>query len=224
MAKYYSLTFNIRTTLVALILLLTVPYLVQMLGIIFLPKTVSVWRQLSLYQWLAAGMVTYAVVYRLLKRMNGSLYRNLQWFETLLLGEVHTFHAEKSSGVITTSGRTKWLSPLVSLAPYCLPIYTYALLMLRPLLDFHGLIIYDILIGLTLAFHVVNFKKDTSRHQPAINQYPLLFSYLYIATALCINLAVVWVAFFPGYNVFTSFWRLLCAQASNIAAMFGWIF
>ena len=236
MAKYFSLTFNIRTTLVALILLLTVPYLVQVLGIIFLPKTVSVWRQLSLYQCLAAGMVTYAVVYRLLKRMNGSLYRNLQWFETfthefthtivamLLLREVHTFHAEKSSGVITTSGRTKWLSPLVSLAPYCLPIYTYALLMLRPLLDFHGLIIYDILIGLTLAFHVVNFKKDTSRHQPDINQYPLLFSYLYIATALCINFAVVWVAFFPGYNVFTSFWRLLCAQASNIAAVFGWIF
>ena len=63
MAKYFSLTFNIRTTLVALILLLTVPYLVQVLGIIFLPKTVSVWRQLSLYQWLAAGMVTYAVVY-----------------------------------------------------------------------------------------------------------------------------------------------------------------
>ena len=59
----------------------------------------------------------------------------------------------------------------MSLAPYCLPIYTYALLMLRPLLDFHGLIIYDILIGITLAFHVVNFKKDTSRHQPDINQY-----------------------------------------------------
>ena len=57
------MTFNIRTTLVALILLLTAPYLVQVLGIIFLPKTVSVWRQLSLYQWLAAGMVTYAVVY-----------------------------------------------------------------------------------------------------------------------------------------------------------------
>ena len=71
---------------------------------------------------------------------------------------------------------------------------------------------------------MVNFKKDTSRHQPDINQYPLLFSYLYIATVLCINLAVIWVAFFPGYNVFTSFWRLLCAQASNIAAVFGWIF
>jgi hypothetical protein len=41
---------------------------------------------------------------------------------------------------------------------------------------------------------------------------------------LCINLAIIWVAFFPHYNVFTSLWRLLCAQWGNLIAVFQWIF
>lgn len=230
------LAYIIWTTVVVLLLLLTVLYLLHVLGIVFMPKSISLWRQLGIYQWAAVGIVAYAAIYQGLKRLNGSGFRNLLWFETfthefthtivaiMLLREVHSFHAEKSSGVISTSGRQDWLRPVVSLAPYCLPIYTYALLMLRSLMDFHGLFIFDIIVGMTLAFHVVNFWKDTGNHQPDITQHPLVFSYLYIAAALAINLAVVWVAFFPGYNVFTSFWRLVCGQAANIAAVFQWVF
>ena len=224
------------TILVALLLVLTVPYLLHVLGIAFMPKSVGLLRQLGLYQWVAVGIVAYAAVYQALRRSGGHMWKNLLWFETfshefthtivaiLLLREVHSFHAEKSSGVISTSGRQDWLRPVVSLAPYCLPIYTYGLLALRSLMDFHGLFIFDIIIGLSIAFHVVNFWKDTSPRQPDINQHPLLFSYLYIAAALSINLAVVWVSFFPAYNVFTSFWRLLCAQGSNLIAPLHWLF
>ena len=223
------------TILMALLLLLTVPYLLYVLGIVFMPKSISLWRQLGIYQWVAVGIVAYATVYQGLKRLNGSGFRNLLWFETfthefthtvvaiLLLREVHSFHAEKSSGVISTSGRVDWLSPMVLLAPYCLPIYTYGLLALRSLMDFHGLFIFDIIVGMTLAFHVVNFWKDTGNHQPDITQHPLLFSYLYIATNLCINFVIVWVAFFPGYNVFTSLWRLVCTQASYLLGVFQWL-
>lgn len=230
------LAYIIWTTVVVLLLLLTVPYLLHVLGIVFMPKSISLWRQLGIYQWAAVGIVAYAAIYQGLKRLNGSGFRNLLWFETfthefthtivaiMLLREVHSFHAEKSSGVISTSGRVDWLRPVVSLAPYCLPIYTYPLLVLRSMMDFHGLWIFDIIIGMTIAFHVVNFWKDTSPRQPDINQHPFVFSYLYILTALCINFAIIWVAFFPHYNVFTSLWRLLCAQWGNLIAVFQWIF
>ena len=61
MAKFFSLTFNIRTTLVALILLLTAPYLVQVLGIIFLPKTVWDTEQRQVEAILQTGSQLYQV-------------------------------------------------------------------------------------------------------------------------------------------------------------------
>lgn len=229
------IAYTLWIVVVAILLLLTVPYLLRMLGVIFVPSGISVWRQLTVFQWVGAGIAIYAVVYNILPQRS-ALRNNLLWFETfthelthtvvaiMLLREVHSFHAEKSSGVITSSGRIDWLRPVVSLAPYCLPIYTYPLLALRSMMDFHGLWIFDIIIGMTIAFHIVNFWKDTSPRQPDINQHPFVFSYLYILTALCINLAIIWVAFFPHYNVFTSLWRLLCAQWGNLIAVFQWIF
>ena len=229
-------TYTIWTAILIVLLLLTFPHLLHMLGVIFVPRSISVMRQLTVFQWAAAGIALYTAIYQILKHSRSTLFNNLLWFETfthelthtivaiMLLREVHSFHTEKSSGFITSSGRVDWLRPIVSLAPYCLPIYTYPLLALRSLMDFHGLWIFDIIIGMTIAFHAVNFWKDTNSRQTDINQFPLKFSYLYIPTALCINLVIIWVAFFPHYNVFTSFWRLVCAQWNAILALFQWIF
>lgn len=70
---------------------------------------------------------------------------------------------------------------------------------------------------MTLGFHIHCFRKQTGSYQPDINQYPLTFSYLYIAVAHLMNFCIIWVAFFPQYNVYTSVWRMVQGIWHNIA-------
>ena len=107
-----------------------------------------------------------------------------------------------------------------ALAPYCLPIFTYMLLALRCLVQPEGLWIFDILVGSTIAFHVLCFVRQTGNHQTDINQYPLYFSYLYIVTMQLVNLCIILVAFFPNYNVFTSVWRMATFVFENTMSYF----
>ena len=65
---------------------------------------------------------------------------------------VHSFHAEEGSGVVYTSGQSNNMIPPMALAPYCLPIYTFLLLSVRCLMNFHGMWIFDIIIGVSLSF------------------------------------------------------------------------
>ena len=221
-----NLRFYIYTALLVVVALLTIPYFCDLMGILFLSAT-PILSQLSLYKWVAVGMVLMLVA----KRILGS---NFGWLETfshelthtvvalLLFRRVHSFHAAEDGGLVSTSGSMgRGMIPM-SLAPYCLPIFTYLLLLIRPLIGVHGIWIFDILIGLTLAFHLVCFNNQTGRHQTDINRYPLLFAYGYIYLARLINACILLVAFFPGYNVFTSIWRLLCAWYDNLLAIGAW--
>lgn len=221
--------YRLYTGLLIVVLLLTLPYVWQLFGILFMSPTVSVLSQLELYQWVAVGIVIAVVIGRFTNK-------NLSWLETfshesahtvmalLFLRRVHSFHADEGSGVVFTSGTTRTGLIPMALAPYCLPIFTYLLLFLRPLIDFHSVWIFDILIGMSLAFHVRCFKHQTGNHQSDINQYPLFFSYAYIYLARLINCCIIVVAFFPRYNVFSSIWRWLCALYDNLISFFGWIF
>ena len=122
---------------------------------------------------------------------------------------------KKAVALYIQSGKYDYALAPMALAPYCLPIFTYLLLSIRCLMDFHGMWIYDVIIGMTICFHFFCFKNQTGSYQTDINQYPLSFSYLYIITALLINFCVIWVAFFPQYNVYTSFWRLVTSVWEN---------
>ena len=94
----------------------------------------------------------------------------------------------------------------VSLAPYCLPIYTYFFLFFRMLIVTEGRWIYDIIIGTTIAFHAFCFKSQTSQQQPDIHQFPLTFSYLYITAALLFNINTILVSYWSSKNIFTALW------------------
>ena len=215
----------IAVILLALMILLTLPYAVKVVGIIIMPERVSLLRQLAIYQWVAVGIVVFAVTHHFVKK-------NMTWLETfshelthivvalLFFRRVHSFHAEEGSGVVLTSGEHEYGLAPMALAPYCLPIFTYLLLSIRGLIGADGLWIYDILIGMTICFHFFCFKNQTGNYQPDINQYPLVFSYLYIATAQLANFCIIWVAFFPKYNVYTSFWRYVTALWDNATALF----
>lgn len=96
----------------------------------------------------------------------------------------------------------------MTLVPYCLPWMTFLLLMLRSLLlvDFYW--IFDLFIGITLAFHVVTMKVQTRAGQPDIYSYPLWFSYLYIWCARVMNIVIILVSYWESKNFFTAVWFL----------------
>lgn len=212
--------------LLIVLCVLLIPYAVKLVGIIFAPKYVSIWKQLGIYQFVALGMVLYLIIRKYLRT-------NIEWLEVfshelthsivamLFFRKIHSFQAtERDGGIVYTSSYHRFSEIPMALAPYCLPIFTYALLFLRPLIDFDGRWIFDMLIGITLCFHLICFKKQTGNFQPDINQYPLAFSYLYIITAHLINFCIIWVAFFPNYHVFSSFWRMVCAIWGQLLSLF----
>lgn len=221
-------TYITSMVLLGILLLLTIPYVLKIIGIIILPKQISILRQLAIYQWAGVGILVFAIIHAVVKK-------NMTWMETfshelthivvalLFFRRVHSFHAEEGSGVVYTSGNSSYPHVPMALAPYCLPIFTYLLLSIRCLMNFHGMWIYDILIGMTICFHFFCFKNQIGKYQSDINQYPLSFSYLYIVTALLINFCIIWVAFFPQYNVYTSFWRYVTAIWSNLVEVFNWV-
>lgn len=219
MKTYNSLV--IWVVCLSLLLATVMPYAFSLLKIIFMPRNVSMWYQLELYQWLLAG----CGIYMLLRRF---FFRNIEWVETFSHELTHTvvamltfrtvllFQVNESGGMVTTAGRHRFTEVLTALSPYCLPVFTYVMLLIRPLIANGGLWVFDLLTGMTLCFHIVCFVKQTSPRQPDIRQYPLGFSYLYLFVAHVMNFCIILVSFFPGYHVFSSFWRMVCAVWSAV--------
>lgn len=201
------------TLLLALILIILSLTGWEIISRIIFPKQGTCIGNLQLYMWTGIGIVIFLIGKRFLKE-------NLQWFETfthelahtivsiLLLRRIHSFEANNDNGLIMTSGNGNTLV-FVDLAPYCLPYYTYLLLAFRAIATTQFLWCFDIIIGISIAFHVDCFIKQTGSYQPDINKRPLYFSYTYIATALLFNLCVILVSYWSSKNVFTAFWYVI---------------
>lgn len=206
-----------------ILLVLTIPYLWYILKVVFIPKYGDFWGQEKIYTWIFVGILLYLFL-RMLIRSKSSFFETFSHELThaliaILFGrKVHSFHVEDSgTGMIFTSGNNNYSLIPVALAPYCLPIFTYFLLVFRCIAAYNHLWICDLCIGMTLCFHYYCFKTQIGNHQTDINQYPLSFSYLYIVTAWVINICIILVALFPnmntkngilGYGVFSSVLRL----------------
>ena len=211
-----------------IIFLLIVPYIYEIFWIIFINPKISVISQLGIYQWAAVGFVAYCIFHKYVRL-------NIEWLETdshekthgivgwLFGRRIHSAHSEEGSGCIYTSGNnvfSRWGMLPMSLAPYCLPLWTYSILWIRPLIGYHGLWIFDILVGITLAFHYFCFKSQTRSNQTDINQYPLSFSYVYIYLARIINGLIIIVMFFPQSNsIIYPIMRLLKAILHNVEVL-----
>lgn len=224
--------------LLLVVLALLLAYETWRIGVaVFLPKPpMTMWGNLEMYQWTAVGVVVYLVLRAFIINCSNArdftmlwgvvrirlswFSKNLKWFEVfthelthtvvslLLFRKMSDFQAGERSGVTWTSGG-KLSGVFVTLAPYCLPIYSYFLLMLRPIVSTEGLWIYDILLGITLAFHFVLFATGTRNYQTDINQHPLLFSYSFIAVALLFNINSILVSFWSSKNIYTAWWYCL---------------
>ena len=95
----------------------------------------------------------------------------------------------------------------------------YFFLFFRPLIKSEGLWIYDIMVGMTIAFHAICFKTQTGSHQPDIRRYPLAFSYLFIITALLFNINTILVSFWSSKNVFSAFWYSIVSIWEGISTL-----
>lgn len=225
MSKKVYILWMIALTVIAVLLM---PYIYEIFRIIFLSPKKSITTQLSIYQWVAVGFVAYCIFHKYVSL-------NMAWLETdshekihgivgwLFGRRIHSAHSEEGSGCIYTSGNNFWsrwgLLPM-SLAPYCLPLWTYSILWLRPLIGYQSLWIFDILVGITLAFHYYCFKNQTRSNQTDINQYPLSFSYVYIYLARIINGLIIIVMFFPqSDSIIYPIMRLLKAILHNVEVL-----
>lgn len=161
------------------------------------------------FLWFAAGAIVFPV-------MNRKIRKNIEIIKTfthelthavaalLTFRRIHSFHAEEEQGVIYTSGSEKTRF-LVTLAPYCFPIYSFPLLILRCLIMKPMLPIMDVLIGFTVGLHGVCFKEQTGTHQTDIKRYPLYFSYIYIFVVLLFDISLILLAYEPSLNIFKAF-------------------
>ena len=68
----------------------------------------------------------------------------------------------------------------ITLSPYCIPIYTFMLFPFRFAGDNEFMIVFDFLIGLTYAFHIHSFIKQTRYTQSDIKGCGLALSTAFI--------------------------------------------
>lgn len=110
---------------------------------------------------------------------------------------IHSFYAEENQGVVWRSG-----IPIgdifIGLAPYCLPLFTYALLLLRIIGANKMLYVFDLFIGFTLAFHLVCFWKQTSIYQTDIQQQGYARAFLFIVVAWFFNATIILLSIRKG--------------------------
>ena len=72
-----------------------------------------------------------------------------------------------------------------------LPYLTFLLLLFRLMIKNECLPIIDVIIGFSLMFYILCWKKDTRRDQSDIQLCGVFLSYLYIATFLLLNISLI---------------------------------
>ena len=170
----------------------------------FVPTFSWACNHVARYQWMLYGMAAYFAI-----RITPFVSRNEQWLQIfshelthtvvgmMFLQKIHSFHAEENQGVVWRSGKPIG-NIFISLAPYCLPIFTYGFLLLRIFVENKMLYVFDLFIGFTLSFHLVCFWNQTRPYQTDIKQQGYLRAFLFIAVALLFNLTIILLSIRKG--------------------------
>lgn len=161
------------------------------------------------YIWVAAGSVVFPLMNRFFEKnikMTKTFTHELTHTITALLTfrRIHSFEAKEDSGVVYTSGKDS-LHFLTTLAPYCFPVYTFPLMVLRCMIIPVYYPIIDIMIGFTVGLHIICFKEQTGDHQTDINRFPHWFSYSYILGILIFDVCLILISYEPSLNIFYAF-------------------
>jgi len=161
-------------------------------------------KHYDLYKWFGAGFATYFILRMLpFVRKNGELFQTFIHELThtvvavLFFRKIHSFYAGEHSGVMKHSGG-RFGDIFISLAPYCLPIFTYAFLLLRIIGTWKQQMWFDIFIGFTVAFHSACFARQTRNYQTDIQQNGYLKSYLFIVLFWLFNATIILLSIRKG--------------------------
>lgn len=193
------------------------------LGIMeFFPAVKWFFAHLDRYQYVGIGIAAYIAI-SFIKMFN----QNREWMQTfshemthtivglLFLRKIHSFSAGQGSGEMSHSGGLRFGDIFISLAPYCLPIFTFAMFLFRELSAAKSIYIFDILIGFTLAFHIDCFRRQTGNHQTDISKNGYTRSYMFILAMLICNLTIILESvrrgLFEGIkHIAIAYWDRLC--------------
>lgn len=184
----------------------------------FFPVLMYVCKHIAVYQWLLYGMAAYFII----RRFNFSA-RNEQWLQTfshelshtivglMFFQKIHSFHAEENQGIVWHSGKS-FGDIFISLAPYCLPIFTYAFLLLRIIGANKMLYVFDLFIGFTLAFHLMCFVSQTKLYQPDIQGQGYIKAFLFLFVAWFFNATIILLSIRKGIvgaitYIFPKYWN-----------------
>jgi hypothetical protein len=125
----------------------------------------------------------------------------------LFFQRIHSFEATNGSGgMMRHSGRYS-RNVFIALAPYCLPVYTYVLLVFRLVIIPDFIPFFDVPVGVSFAFHAFAVKRDLSPRQTDIKDCGILFSYLFIAAFIFFNAAIIFRTISIGFAGAFSGWR-----------------
>ena len=154
------------------------------------------WRYPGNYVGLIAGFAAYGLfmVSLIIPRMR----HNLNWFMKFTHELTHTLVAvlffakirefvvkDRECYVNYKAGPIGYVP--ITLSPYCIPIYTFMLFPFRFAGDSHYMIIFDVLIAFTYAFHLHAFIKQTRFSQPDIEGCGIACSTAFISFVhLCV--------------------------------------
>lgn len=184
-----------------------IPAILMVLAIIILPfgeVLQSVAEHYDKYLWLILGIVAYFFIRKV------PIYKkNETWFQTtsheithaivgiFFFHKIHSMESKEGEGAVCHSG-SRIGNMFISLAPYCLPIFTFLFLLLRLLGSDSSMSVFDVIIGITLAFHIHCFIAQTRPSQPDIANIGVVVSYLFIFTALVLNFSIILVTVTHG--------------------------
>ena len=171
------------------------------------------------YAWFAAG----AGIYVLARRLS-VFARNEEWLRTfshelnhaavgiMFFRRIQSFSASADGGgMIVHSGRGDFGRIFISLAPYCLPLATYALLLLKLVGSPEYYYVFDLLTGFSVAFYVSCFVSQTGNHQTDITGQGVVRAYCFICAAWLFNASVVLL------SVRMSVWKAVAEVFSSYA-------
>jgi len=151
----------------------------------------------SVYFPFVIGFFVYLIFAKLIVRKNITFLQTFTHELThalvglLFFRKIHYFHARGSgTGEILHSGTS---NVFIALAPYCFPIYTFGLLLFRLLISDSSLRAFDIVVGMSAAFHFIAIKNDIGTYQTDIQRNGVIYSYLFIWGFILFHISlIVW--------------------------------
>ena len=159
------------------------------------------------YLWLGVGFILYLIFHRFVFRKNIDIMQTMSHEGAhMLVGalflrrKIYQFNAKSSDslsyndntlGFVSSEVKGGRVSIMSALAPYTLPYITFLLLFFRLMIKNECLPIIDTIIGFSLMFYFLCWKKDTRIDQSDIQLCGVFLSYLYIITFVLFNISLI---------------------------------